>query len=102
MTQLLMNEQHFVGTSLHQHPSSCDYILVFNGRFDFEQKKEIRWDLGISELNLGFRDLRFNLGILIFDLGPKWPFSTFTLVPVTFHAHCQPKIFVTSSINKSF
>jgi len=41
MTQFLTNEQHFARTSLHQHPSSCDSILVFNGRFDFEQKRKL-------------------------------------------------------------
>jgi len=41
MSQFLTNEQYFVGTSLHQHPSSCDSILVFNGRFYFEQKREL-------------------------------------------------------------
>lgn len=38
---VLTNSQHFVGASLHQHPSSCDSILVFNGRFDFEQDREL-------------------------------------------------------------
>jgi len=41
MTQFLTNEQYFVGTSLHQYPSPCDSILVFNGIFDFEQKKKL-------------------------------------------------------------
>jgi len=41
MTQFLMNEQHFVGTRLHQHPSSCDSILMFNRRFDFKQKRKL-------------------------------------------------------------
>jgi len=37
----LTKEQHFVGTSLHQHSSSRYSILAFNGRFDFEQKREL-------------------------------------------------------------
>jgi len=41
MAQFLTNEQHFIGTSLYQHPSSCDSILMFNGRFDFEQKRKL-------------------------------------------------------------
>jgi len=32
-------EQHFVGTSLHQHSPSCNLILVFNARFDFEKNR---------------------------------------------------------------
>ena len=41
MAWFLTNEQYFVGKSLHQHPPSCDSILVFKEIFHFEQKREL-------------------------------------------------------------
>jgi len=48
--------------------------------------------------DLKFRDLTFNLGILIFGLGSK--VTIFTLVLVTPHMSCHRKTCATSSLNK--
>ena len=57
--------------SSHICNASCQICPLFFYIFTLIYENSLRWDLGIWGLNLGFRDLRFNLRILAFGLRVK-------------------------------